>query len=258
MLNLKKEANQIEVGELKITTCPICSKYVSHLYFMQDADSKRQSKWYSCSCGIIFQDKLPTGIYDKKYWGKFDQFEKKLKVSYEYPVRIYSPIIEELLYGRRVLILGRTTNHQEQAFAERGWIPLTIDKNTAFPSSESLIVDDFESHEFDPAHKFNMIWIYATLECFKNPIASLIKCHELLTEDGILFIASPDTDSVNTRGSSGFIHWKPEHNHIMWNKRSITHHLETLGFNIILCRSNYEHRFPVWDDFHLIAQRRFF
>ncbi len=255
MLNLKKEADTLKQEEFRLATCPICSAYVCHMYFMQDAKTKKQSKWFSCACGIVFQDKKPEGIYDQKYWDKYEQHDRKLKESYEYPVRIYSPIIEELIYGRRVLLIGKVTDHQEKALAGRGWVPTSIDKNEA---ADPNICADFESHEFQEGSKFSMIWIYHTLECFSDPVSALAKCKQLLTEDGILFIASPDTDFIHTRSSSSFIHWKPEFNYLMWNRRALTSHLEKLGFNLIMARQNYEQRFPVWDDIHLIAQKRFF
>jgi predicted SAM-dependent methyltransferase len=258
MLQLKKEADVLEVGDLKIATCPVCKSYVCHQYYMKDAMTKVCSRWYACSCGVVFQTQKPWGSYDKKYWDKFNDYDKKLKDSFEYPVRIYAPLAEELIYGRKVLIIGRQTPHQEQEFSRRGWIPSVIDKNTHFQSSDILIVDDFEKHKFKESEKFNMIWIYHTLECFDDPVASLLLCHKLLAEDGILFIASPDTDFISTRSSSNFIHWKADYNHIMWNRRSIQRHLENLGFTVILNRQNYEHRFPAWDDFHVLAQKKFF
>lgn len=258
MLNLKKEASVLEVGELQVTNCPICKAYVCHLYYMKDATSGILSKWFSCSCGVVFQAKKPTFVYDKEYRKKYDDADKKIKDDFKYPVKVYAPIIEELIYGRKVLIVGSPTNHQKDEFERRGWIPTIIDKNTAFESSERYISSDFEEYKFKESEKFNLIWIYHTLECLNDPVASLELCVKLLVEDGILFIASPDTDFINTRSSSNFIHWKPEHNHIMWNRRSISRHLENLGFNVILNRQNYEHRFPAWDDYHLIAQKKFF
>lgn len=255
MLNLNKEAKPLDAGELKLSTCPVCHSYVLHIYFMQDAKTKVSSKWYSCACGVVFQDKLPEGKYDKAYWDKYDQHDKKLKESYEYPVRIYAPTIEELIYGRRVLLIGKVTAHQEEYFAVRGWVPTSIDKN---PASNAHIIADFEKHQFPESQKYNLIWIYHTLECFADPVASLVLCDKLLVEDGVLFIATPDTDFIHTRASSGFIHWKPDMNYLMWNRRSLTRHLETLGLNVILARQNYEHRFPQWDDLHILAQKKFF
>jgi len=257
-LNLKKEAETLKVGDIELGTCPVCLSYVSHIYFMQDAKTKTQSKWYSCACGVVWNSQKPNIIYDRKYWDKYDQFDKKLKDAYEYPIRIYAPLIEELIYGRRVLIIGQTTNHQCEEFKRRGWIPTVIDKNNTFDNDDGYISDNFETHEFPESEKYSMVWIYHTLECFEKPVEALSKIKSLLTEDGILFIGTPDTDFIHTRGSCGFIHWKPDMNYLMWNKRSLIRHLETLGFNVIMARQNYEHRFPIWDDLHCIAQKKFF
>lgn len=244
MLNLKKEANRLEVGELQLGECPVCRACVSHIYFMQNVDTKVASKWFSCSCGVVWQSKLPTETYGEKYLDKFKKLDQKVKDDYQYPVKIYAPIIEELVYGRKILLAGWEPTFQEQEFIRRGWI--------------AKRVYDFESEKFKESEKFNSIWLYGSLERFKDPIASLDLCKKLLCEDGILFIASVDTDFINIRSSSNFSHWKPETNHIMWNRRSICRHLENLGFNVILNRQNYEHRFPSWDDLHVLAQKKFF
>jgi SAM-dependent methyltransferase len=257
MLNLNKEAKALEVGELKVAECPICASVVSHVYFMQDAKTKRQSKWFSCSCGIVWQDSKPTMVYDKKYWDKCNDACNKIRPAFQYPVRLYAPLIEELMYGRKVLQVGCPNPYQSEAFAERGWITYSIDKNQSLPASDRHYVGDFETHDL-PENSFNMIWIYHTLECFTDPMAALAKAKRLLTEDGILFIGTPDTDFINTRSSSGFVHWKPDMNHMMWNRRSLTRQLENLGFSVIMARQNYEQRFPVWDDCHIIAQKKFF
>jgi len=240
MLNLKKTATKLEVGELSIGNCPVCKAYVSQMYFMRDADTKVSSKWYACSCGVVFQNQLPDGVEKKRD----ETFYQKIYDNFAYPVKVYSPLIEELIYGRKVLLIGQPNDYQEKEFENRGWIVYKT--------------DNFETQKFKESEKLSMIWLYMNLERFHDPIASLQLCHKLLAEDGILFIASPDTDFINTRSSSNFIHWKPNTNHIMWNRRSIARHLENLGFNVILNRQNYEHRFSEWDTFHLVAQKKFF
>lgn len=225
---------------------------------MQDSLSKKRSRWFQCSCGVVFNAQKPTKVYDQKYWNDHNTYDAKKRDEYEYPIRLYAPIIEELIYGRRVLIIGRPNTYQEEALSDRGWVPTVIDKNTYFETKGNIIASDFEHYQFPENIKYNVIWMYQTLECLSDPIASLALCHKLLAEDGIILIASPDTDFINTRSSSCFIHWKHDENYIMWNRRSITAHLEKLGFQVILARQNYEHRFPTWDDFHIIAQKKFF
>jgi len=271
MLDLEKKADVVQTEELKVSNCPICGGYVCHVYFMQDAKTKKKSKWFACSCGVVFNAQKPSKVYDEKYWLERSKYDKKLEAAYQYPVHIYAPIIEELIYGRRVLIIGRPNTYQEEAFLERGWVPTIIDKNTCFKTVDNVIAADFETYQF-PKYKFidndgketlrqtkySLIWIYHTIDNFLDPVAALAKCQELLAEDGIIVLMGADTDFINTRSSSCFIHWKHDENGIMWNRRSLAKQLDQLGFNVILARQNYEHRFPIWDDYHIIAQKRFF
>lgn len=259
MLDFKKKVDVKPQEELEVKECPVCNKFCQQCYYMEDKDSKKKSRWGHCSCGVVFNYQKPTKVYDQKYWDDNNKPDKGgRRTAFEYPVRIYSPLIEDLIYGRRVLIIGRPNPYQEEAFEERGWVPTIIDKNTSFNTEGNLIASDFETHQFSKETKFNLIWIYHTLECFNDPIGSLDLMSKLLAEDGIIFIGTPDTDFINTRSSSCFIHWKHDQNHIMWNRRSLASHLEKLGFNVILNRQNYENRFPMWDDLHLLAQKRFF
>lgn len=245
-------------NEVSLIKCPACNAYVCHAYYMQDAHTKKRSKWFSCKCGVVTQSKKPEGVYDQKYYDKHSNLGVKKQAEYEYPIRVYAPIIEELIYGRRVLIIGADNEYQSDYFKTRGWVPTTIDKNTRYTNSKDFIAGDFETHKFNEAHKYNLIWVYQTLECLNDPIGSLALCRTMLAEDGIIFIGTPDTDFINTRSSSNFIHWKHDYHHIMWNRSSLTRQLEKLDFQIILSRQNYEHRFPYWDDLHILAQRKFF
>lgn len=257
MLGFKNQAKTEVPGTVEIAACPICNAVTTHLYFMQEAETKIQSKWYNCSCGVTWQLGEPKEPYDQKYADRYKDGGKKYESAVKYPLSVYLPLIEEAMYGRRVLEIGHTSPYQVEEFKRRGWVPTTIDKNKFYTPSESFIVDDFETHDFGES-KFNLIWLYSTLECFKYPKQALSKCFDLLPEDGILFIGTPDTDFIHTRSSSGFIHWKPQTNRLMWNGGSLTSHLEHQGFQTIMCRRNYEHRFPVVDDFHGIWQKKFF
>jgi len=258
MLDFKKKVDIKQVDEIKVENCPVCHAYVCHAYLMVDASTQKKSKWFSCSCGVVFNSTKPSKVYDMKYWEAGTKPDKGREAAFKYPVRLYAPLMEELIYGRRVLIVGRPNTHQEDALAERGWVPTIIDKNTAFETGGNLIASDFEHHQFPKDIKFNSIWMYHTLDCLSDPIGSLALCKDLLAEDGIIVLMGADTDFINTRSSSCFMHWKQDENYIMWNRKSLTRHLETLGFNVILARQNYEHRFPMWDDYHIIAQKKFF
>jgi len=208
MLDFKKKVDIQPAEELKVSECPICRAFICHVYLMKDANSGKKSKWFGCSCGCVYNSQKPTIKYDRAYIDKYVQLGQKKQDEYEYPVRMYASIIEELIYGRRVLLVGQINEYQSNAFANRGWVPTVIDKNTAYQSHDNYIAADFETHKFPLEQKYNLIWLYHTLESFNEPLGSLDLCKTLLAEDGIIFIATPDTDFINTRSSSCFIHWK--------------------------------------------------
>lgn len=257
MLGFEKRGKTEVAERVEIATCDVCQAVTTHMYFMQDSETKQKSRWYNCACGVTWNAGECKEPYDKAYYEKYKEGGKKLESSAKYPIQVYAPLMEEMMYGRKVLEVGHTNPYQAEAFAERGWIPYSIDKNTHFTNSERFIAGDFETHDFGE-EKFNLIWIYHTVECFKDPKQTLIKCFNLLPEDGILFLATPDTDFIHTRSSSGFVHWKPQTNRLMWNRPSLVSYLEKLGFNIVMSRRNYEHRFPAVDDCHVVAQKKFF
>jgi hypothetical protein len=250
--------NIVNNDVVEVAQCPICEAVTTHMYYMQDADSKVRSKWYSCSCGIVFQAGKADFKYDEKYLNRYKDGGKKYESACRYPVQVYAPIIEESVYGRRMLQVGVTNPYQLAEFKRRGWLAYGIDKNEAVTESHRMFKGDFLTYEFPKDLKFNLIWLYHIFEEMSNPLNFLSKCFDLMPEDGIMFIATPDTDFINTRSTSGFQHWKAGHNQIMWNRRSLTSYLEKLGLNVIMCRRNYEARFPVLDDIHVIAQKRFF
>lgn len=254
MLGIKKQATKVEDKNVAVAFCPNCEAITVHLYYMKDAKTQKLSKWYACSCGIIWQYPCPEFIYDKKY---ILPDGKKFASASKYLVKVVAPVIEESMYGRRCLMVGHNQPMIDELRA-RGWVTFCIDKNIDMPTTERHIQGDFETFGFPEEVKYNLIFMYQTLECMKNPFETLKRAKNLLAEDGILFIGTPDTDFLYTRSPSGFVHWNKDHNHIMWSQRTLESHLKTLGFNVIMSRKNYEHRFPTQDDVWVTAQKRFF
>jgi len=256
VINPKKEATQIVDNKVEIAVCPNCESVTTHMYFMQDAATKQQSKWYSCSCGIVWQAHYKGCVYDQAYLDNLPTGSKYDTALKAIP-KIIAPLAEEMMYGRKMLMIGHYPSQIEE-FKRRGWVTFSIDKNTAYTTSERMIAADFETFQFAEDEKYSMIWAYHVIESFNNPFESLKKAFSLLAEDGIIFIGTPDSDFLYTRGPAGFVHWKRDYNHILWNRKSLTSYLEKLGFNVVLARKNYEPRFPFTDDIWLLAQKRFY
>lgn len=240
---------------VSIKQCPVCTSLVLHTHYMQDADSKAQSVWYHCSCGVVFN--AEPAPYEPHDINRYKDGGKKYEDSCRFPAHVYAPIIEESVYGRKMLEVGHQHPYLLQALGERGWITMSMDKNPAYEDSETHLVEDIEETDPDEDFKVSLVWMDQTLEKLRKPKETLRKIFDLLTEDGILFLATADVDFINTRSPSKFNHWKPQ-NYIMWNRRSLTAFLEQLGFSVIVCRKNQEHRFNGGDTLHIIAQKKFF
>ena len=257
MLNPNKEAERLDNNTVQLAQCPICASYTTLMYYMQDAKTKVKTKWYHCHCGVVWQHDPKEVVYDGNYYRRHYEGGKKWQDTSEYPVRVYAPIIEEAVYGRKALVIGLQDPYQADLLRHRGWVTFTCDRNTGLSPSDRHFACDFETHTFDPDLRFNLIWLYQTFECFANPKQSLTKCYQLLAEDGILVVMTPNADFIHLRSPAGFQHWKRD-NKFLWNPKALGAYLERLGFLTIMCRSNMEPRFPVQDDFHAIYQKKYF
>ena len=96
------------------------------------------------------------------------------------------------------------------------------------------------------------------LEHFQDPIGALKKAYDILSQNGVIYISTPDVDFINKTGVSGFPHWKKREHYVLWNQRSLCRELERLGFKVVLSRRNYSTRFSSWYDVHVIAQKNQF
>lgn len=249
--------------EAKPMQCPVCRgpRHSSKQYFMNEALTQEKSLWWHCSCGVVFQEERPSDIpaqFGKEYMKKLMEDPKKHKDAAEYPVRLYAPVIEESVYGRKMLDVGYCSPFVMAAMAKRGWVPYGIDNGVDSSESDRLIKGDYENWHFPDGMKFNLIWMGHVLEHFHDPLYVLDKTYDLLSEDGILFISTYCTDFLYNVGSQGVSFWQPKTNYILWSKESLCKKLEALGYEIILARRNHDKRFVHWDDMHIIAQRRFF
>ena len=254
-------------------SCPICGIESSYCYRIEEGESKKKSSWTRCQCGVIFQDDLPTDskVYDNKYIASlFDAKESKQR--YEYYLRCYVQLIEELTYGRMMLDVGYATPHLINAFEERGWLTWAIDINPTLTGKGNIYKGDFVDYDFSLSgkhvkdatgldkidRKFDLIWMGHVLEHFHDPIKALHKAVSLLEDKGVLFISTPDIDFINKTGISGWPHFKKDEHYVMWSEPALRREMERLGLKVVLSRRNFSSRYMVWWDIHLIAQQNYF
>jgi hypothetical protein len=253
MLNPKIEAECVKSKSVvNLERCPICDSFSTHLHYMRDSITKHESKWYECHCGTIWQKDKAANKYDLAYFDKIEGHLIKVSDSLNYSARLYLPIIEEMMYGRKVLHVGLLHKCQLEPFEARGWLLHSIDLANPF----ATIIDNVESYRFKS--KYNLIWLPMVLESFDKPKETLLALRDLLVEDGILFIETPDTNFLSIRSPAGFMHWKKEYNNVMWKKEKLEEYLTQIDFNVVMNRYNHEQRFMYVDTTHILAQRKFY
>ena len=267
---LKKQETQIFPRH-----CPICGVETNFINRIVDNknDAKNEADWYSCQCGVIFQKELPSHeVYDRDYIRNYIDYpgaEERLT----YHGRIYAPIVEELIMGRMMLEVGFCNPYNLDFFKDRGWLTWGIEMNEDITPGGNIYKGDFETYDFSvklpdnakelgldkaPERLFDVIWMSHVFEHFADPIAALRKCYDLMPDNGVLFLTTPDIEFIFKTGVSGWPHWAKDEHYIMWSERALKRELERLGFKIILCRRNYSSRFASWHDIHIIAQKNYF
>ena len=214
---------------------------------------------------------MPTPEYDAKYIVNMAD-AKQAKERYEYLSRLYSPLIEELTYGRMMLEVGYCVPYLLKHMEERGWLTWAIDINKTLTGKGNLYNGDFNTYDFSitaPAikditgeeklkRKFDLIWMGHVLEHMEDPLKTLNKAYDLLDEKGILFISTPDIEFIYKTGVTGWPHFKKKEHYILWSERALHRELERQGFKVIMSRRNFCSRFMSWYDLHVIAQRNYF
>lgn len=93
---------------------------------------------------------------------------------------------------------------------------------------------DFEDNTFD------IITLWHVIEHIDNPYDIMATIKRILKSDGILVMATPNTDSLGFKyGQSLWFHLDTPRHLILYNKKSIEHLLCQAGFEVVLNKNNY-------------------
>jgi len=197
---------------------------------------------------------------------------KQAQERYEYLLRLYAPLIEELTYGRMMLDIGYGVPFILDAMKERGWLTWGIDINPLLIGKGNLYNGDFTTYDFNFEgeqifyatgvkkldRKFDLIWMGNVLESMEDPLLALKRAYDLLDQKGVLYVSTPDIDFISKTGISGWPHFKGKEYNVIWSEQALCRELERIGFKIVMSRRNYSSRFIRWFDVHCIAQKNYF
>lgn len=270
---IKEEAVEKQDKKVYPHICPVCGVQTNYIYRIYEEKTKLTGDYFRCQCGVIFLDEFPdiTGVYNEEYVDTYLGTDPAQQI---HAARTYAPIIEELTLKRMMLDVGMAGHYNLKFFEDRGWVTYGIDVADALKAGGNIYRGNFENYDFEirltdelkqmlgdlkPSKRtFDLIWMSHVLEHFQDPIQALKKAHDLLSETGVLYIATPDIDFINKTGVGGWPHWKSSEHYILWSEQALVRELERIGFNVIMKRRNYSSRYISWWDLHVIAQKRYF
>jgi len=215
----------MNVSSPKETCCPLCNsnkvqpRYLHGDYWIIEC--------LTCTGGYAYprpnMENLPL-IYNDDYIDKYiasvlhgQEFATKRFSSLstflakQYPNLLQKP-------DRSVLDIGSATGHFLSEFKKSGW--RTTGVELSYSASKfareilglEIINEDFFITDLDP-QSYDLITMYHIIEHFLDPRAMLTKCHNLLSEDGALFIETPNWVGIGAliRGENWSHIIPPEH-----------------------------------------------
>jgi SAM-dependent methyltransferase len=219
--------------------------------------SIQKDRGYSfCNCRNIFFTEFNenfSDIYTGKYVSKYDNdHAKKL-------LRNYSIYLKTILDMRgnnrspRLLEIGAATDVICEEGSKMGMWCTAFDiaeRDSKFP----MITGNFETFDFDN-RKFDIIFASHIFEHFRDPIATLKKCHDLLNDGGFLFVAMPDPWFIDYANPYMWGHWHVDEHHILWDKDSFCNVARETGFDVIMSQRNVTTNFICLLDMHLMFRK---
>lgn len=229
--------------------CPICGAVQITKYDITSEDGS-ESHWFHCGCGCVFHNEgIDQSLFNDEYLRNW-QDQKGIDIRQNYIIKTYFPLIEEMIYGRKLLDVGFTVPYNILNLRDRGWIATGIDliKN-------DFITGDFEELEFDD--KFDLIMWSHVMESFFDIKGAFSRAYKMLEKHGILFIATPAPELIRSVGLKRFGSWDAKHTHIMLSNDELKRLALANGFDIVLNRINLSQRFSTWNDRHLILQKKY-
>ncbi len=233
--------------------CPLCNNgEVKHHANAKDIEyfvSEKTYSYYTCkNCDIIFLNNPPINelnlIYPTNYYsfGKINSKGFAFKIKGLLDRIFFKKILKNLSQEKlKIIDVGGGTGwliDSIKKFEKRICVSQIADidagaKEEAIKNGHQFFLGKFE--DFNDNNKYDVILMLNLIEHVANPIDVLKKAHNLLTDDGILILKTPNHNSWDARifknSSWGGYHC-PRH-WIIFSDDSATKVIKKLGYEIV-------------------------
>ena len=203
-MTLSVENKEIWTSELLKRPCPLCGSRDNVIISRRMKDNINLPTVICRECSLVFTNPLPKEeIYNRFYEEAYNDFyihQEKFTPSNKIPgdVRQIIDIISKFLPDNNSRILeigsgsGRLIYYLSDKYPNiKGIEPGSNSANAKATYRLNIIDDFFESHDFGD-EKFNLILMVHVFEHFYDVNQALLKCRDLLTGNGYLFIEVPN------------------------------------------------------------------
>ncbi len=230
------------------TSCPICSSNRIHYSFIKN----RQSVYNCEDCGFIFLNPQPSDealkeIYKNDYFPK-DKCGKdgeSISAMKKYTARLYLGQLVDY-YGQtagKLLEIGCGNGDFIALAKETGFEVkrVEVSEHAAKIANTKLgvVCGDMESIDLLSGY-FDICVLFDVIEHFRNPINLLLKIHNMLKPEGVLFIVTSSLDSWPARlMKNNWTGFKTEHLHY-FDTQTIQNALAKTGYRDVSISPNYK------------------
>jgi len=237
-------------------TCPICS---CDAYRVLRMETVAEYSIMRCAhCGLVFSAPRPNAEELDHFYGS-EYFQRSHSSGYGYADysssadsnahRMWKPFLNYIGLPAqptlRLLDVGCGTGGFLVEAKTAGWngTGVELSQYAVDVACKELGLQVFRSDIFASNLKpgsFDVVTMWHVLEHLIDPLESLRRAHELLTDNGVLFVELPNWDSAGRLFKGA--HWKqlkpPEHINF-FNTASITFAAQQAGFTVQRCSTHY-------------------
>lgn len=199
-----------------------------------------------CSCGLIYSDQESVhlaGYYTAEYSDKILN-DFRLDLSHrDYAKNMFKKVVS-FKYSGKILDVGCGAGFFLDYARRQGWEThgVELTKNNFRYAKEILGLDvynmDIENLKFAGGY-FDAVTMWDVLEHIKHPLIALEKVHNLLNNDGILFLETPNVASIyHLITGKNWISFA-EFSHIyFFSPKTIVELLNKIGFKVMFLETD--------------------
>lgn len=206
------------MNKLTITACPLCQS--NHLRFVMKCEdyyaSGEEFELFQCDdCNFLFTQNVPCGEAINRYYETPD-YISHTNTNKGVVNRIYHLVRSRMLKKKASLVIritgktsgtildiGTGTGYFPNMMKKKGWEVEAVEKNEnarLFAKEHfALDVKDEGALKEFPAGTFDAITLWHVMEHLEQLDETWEQLHELLSEDGVLIVAVPNSKSYDAQ-----------------------------------------------------------